>query len=865
MELLERQSLVDQLNGWLQQAIAGRGQAVAVGGEAGVGKSALVRVFADRCGVPVRTGGCDPMVPPRPLGALQDILAGNGPVAAAIRVGTSRTEVFPMLLQELRADPGPRVLVIEDAHWADEATFDLLRYLGRRIGDLPILLLVTYRDDECGPDHPLRIVLGDLAGTLRRLSVPRLTRQAVDALAAANRLDGARLYRSTGGNPFFLTEVVAAGGGIPETVRDAVLARASRLPEPARRLLDVVSALPARAERWVLAGMVGDRLPGLDDCLASGMLVDDGDAVRFRHELARLAVSVAQPMARRTDLHRRLLEVLRAAERPVEPARLAHHALEAGDDGAVLRYASDAGDRAASLCAHREAAAHYAAVLDRAGGLPPRERARLLERRSYECYLTDALSDALSARQEALVCWRQDGDALRIGDTLRWLSRLYWFSARNSEAAQAGQTAVEVLEREEPGPELAMAYSNLAQLAMLSNDVAGAVDWGARAVRLAERLDATEIVVHALNNIGAALAAGGEARGRDLLARSLEAALKQDLEEHAARAYTNLMTTAVLWRDYPTAVRYASEGIDYCTERDLDSWRAYMTGWRALMALDLDDWPGAAAYAESVLRARGGSSPVNRISALITLGLVRARRGDPESAPLLAEALTLARRSGEAQRLLPVAIARAEVAYLAGSPAPAELAEALSLPAHARYAETALWSRRLAVAPATPGPEGTDGTAGAGVELPFAHSMRGDVRAAVDAWLALGCRYEAALAALDGDDVELIRQAADWLRSLGAAPALRLASARLRDLGAAGVRGSRASTAANPAGLTDREVEVLGLVAAGLPNAAIAARLVLSRRTVDHHVSAVLRKLGAGTRIEAARAAARLGITPPPE
>ena len=876
MELLERQPLVGQLRGWLAEAVSGRGRAVAVGGEAGAGKSALVASFAATCGpeVEVRTGGCDPMTPPRPLGALQDILAGAGPVAAAIEHGAPSTEIFPLLLRELRAAPRPAVLVIEDAHWADGATYDLLRYLGRRIGDLRVLLLVTYRDDECGPDHPLRVVLGDLAGAaaMRRLAVPRLTPAAVAAVAARHGLDGDALYRSTGGNPFFVSEVIAAGGPepIPDTVRDAVLARASRLEPEARRLLDVVSALPTRAERWVLAAVVGDKLAGLDDCLASGMLLEDGDAVRFRHELARLAVEAALPMARRTDLHRQLVEVLRDAGAPVDPARLAHHAEVAGDDEAVRRYARAAADRAAALGAHREAAAHYAAVLRRAGSLPAAERAQLLERRSYECYLTDRLAEALAARQEALECWRQDGDALRIGDTLRWLSRLYWYLTRNEEAGAAGRAAVEVLEREPAGPELAMAYSNLAQLAMLADDTPGAVEWGAQAVRLAEDIGAAEIVVHALNNIGAALASAGQQRGRELLEQSLAAALKQGMEEHVARAYTNLMTTAVMWRDCTAARAYGEAGVAYCAERDLDSWRLYMTGWLARLALDRDDWPAAATYANEVLRQRGGSSPVNRFTALTVLGLVRARRGDPEVAPVLAEALALARQTGEVQRLLPVAIARAEAAWLTGAVAPPEeLAEAVALvgtgQVTGRYAEVLLWARRLGV-PAASGADsalGIEEIAPPGGPLPYRLALAGATGEAMAGWVALGSRYEAALAAIDGEDVELLRQAAEWLRALGAAPALRLASNRLRDLGATGVRGARASTAANPAGLTTREVEVLALLAAGLPNAAIAARLVLSRRTVDHHVSAVLRKLGASTRVEAARAAGRLGIAPP--
>jgi DNA-binding CsgD family transcriptional regulator len=864
MELLERQPQLEQLRGWLAEAVAGRGRAVAVGGEAGAGKSALVSAFAAGCGptVDVRQGACDPMSTPRPLGPLQDMMSTGcgGPLADALADSRPRTEIFPLTLATIRAADSPMLLVIEDAHWADHATYDLLRYVCRRVGDLPVLLLFTYRDDECGPDHPLRIVLGDLTGApaMRRLHVPRLSPAAVDTIADRHGLDGAALYRITGGNPFFVSEVVAAAPAeIPDTVRDAVLARAHRLPAQARHLLEVVSAVPSRTERWLLAAVVGPRLPGLDACLAAGMLLDDGDGVRFRHELARLAVAGALPLGRRTDLHRGLVEALRAAAHPVDPARLAHHAAAAGDDEAVVEYATRAGRRAAEIGAHREAAAHYAAVLRRTTNLPPRRRAELLELRSYECYLTNELAASAQARQEALACWRQAGDALRIGDSLRWLSRLYWFLTRTEDAAAAGTAAVEVLEREPAGRELAMAYSNLAQLAMLADDTDGAVDWGARAARLGEELDEPDTVVHALNNIGSALANVGDPRGRELLERSLEGALKQNLEEHVARAYTNLMTTAMRSWQPRVAREYGAAGIAYSTERDLDSWRLYMIGWLGRLELDADNWAGAAAAANEVLRHRSGS-PINRIVALVVLGLVRARRGDPEVAAVLDEALVLARQSGESQRLVPVAAALAEVAWLGGSTAaPPELAEALALEREIRlpwrHGEIAVWAMRFGM---------PTGAGGSHPDAPYTRSLGGSATEAVAGWLSLGCRYEAALAALDGDDVDLLRQAADWLRALGAAPALRRVSARLRELGSAGVRGARASTAANPAGLTAREVEVLALLAAGLPNAAIAAKLVLSPRTVDHHVSAVLRKLGAGSRVEAARAATRLGIAP---
>ena len=284
------------------------------------------------------------------------------------------------LLRELEA--GPSVLVLDDVHWADEATLDVIRLAGRRVGDVPALLVLSYRDDGLDRSHPLRIVLGDLPGSDRvtRLALAGLSAQAVAELAGPEGVDAGDLHRWTAGNPFYVTEVLAAGSGlVPHSVRDAVLARAARLDGTAREVLDAAAVVPGPCELWLLDALAPTAAEALDECLGSGMAVLADGRVEFRHEIARQVVEESLPPGRRAGLHRAALAAL--AGQPVQDlARLAHHAEAAGDAGAMLRFAPAAAELAAAAGARQEAVGLYTRALRFASGLEPAGRAGLLER-----------------------------------------------------------------------------------------------------------------------------------------------------------------------------------------------------------------------------------------------------------------------------------------------------------------------------------------------------------------------------------------------------------------------------------------------------------------------------------------------------
>jgi len=862
VDLLERDHFLDQLLVLLRTAMTGNGRTVLISGEAGIGKTALVEQFVSQHRSAARQlwGACEALFTPRPLGPLYDIATqAQGSLSTLMGRDTERGALFSAFLDELQKSPLPTVVVFEDVHWADEATLDLIKFLGRRIPHLPVLFLVTYRDNELGRDHPLWSVIGDLpSNAVTRLRLAPLSEHAVTCLANLAHRSAEGLYAATLGNPFFVTEVLASDTpGVPLMVRDAVLARMARLSPSARTLLELASVVPTRTEHWLLEAVLGSA-SALEECITSGMLSLEHTTVAFRHELARQAVESTLSPLRHQTLHAQVLQAfITHGEGTSQAARLVHHALGAHDGALVARYAPLAAQQAAAQGAHREAAAHYATALRVADQLPLERQAELLEGRAYECYLTSQMEEAVQARQAALRIWRQLDRSDQVGHTLRWLSRLSWFLGQSGEAQQYAAEAVQLLETLPPDARLAMAYSNRAQLAMLADNTAEAVRWGERAMALAESLGDTETLVHALTNVGTALLTAGDEQGHAHLERSLQLALERGWEEHVARAYTNLACCAVMTRDYPLAGRFLQEGLAYCAEHDLDSWATYMGAWQARASFEQGNWDDAAEEATRVLE-RYRLPAAAKIPALVILGWVRVRRGDPGSAALLDEARTLALATGELQRIAPVAAARAEAAWLRGDQeqclAEARVGYELAL-THTypwKLGELSLWMWRAGGLTSVPGP----------IAEPFARQIAGDWWGAAALWAQIGCPYEQALALADGD-AEAMRNALALFEQLGAQPAMALVRRRLRQQGVGGIpRGPRPSTRTNQAGLTTRQLEVLRLMAEGLSNAEIASRLFTSPKTVEHHVSAVLAKLGVHSRAQAISAAHHLELLP---
>jgi DNA-binding CsgD family transcriptional regulator/tetratricopeptide (TPR) repeat protein len=876
MELLERGPFLGMLAEDAASAREGHGRLVLVSGESGIGKTALLEAFNDR--ETERTegadrwlwGACDGLLTPRPLGPLFDLAAqAGGDLAALCDQGAPRDRLFAATLTELGRPAGLTVVVLEDLHWADEATIDLLSLLGRRVARMRVLVLATWRDDELGEDHPLRIVLGNLATQrgIRRLRLPALSAGAVRSLAGPWDVDADELYRVTGGNPFYVSEVLSAGWPVvPPTVRDAAGARLARAAPATRRAVEAAAVAGTRVGPAQLATVL-EVMPAVEDCLATGILVADGRTLRFRHELLRMAVVDTIAPHRKIDLHTRWLAALtgdegagRADGPDADPAVLAHHSEGAGDARAVLRYAPAAARSAAALGAHREAAAQYERAVRFAATADGPTRATLHEGLAAECALVDRWPETERALRVALGLRRDEGNQLQAGEDLRLLSVALWRLCRGAESLRDMVAAIRILDTLPPGRELAQALAVLGPTYLSVGRTDEGLAASGRARQLARALDQPDVLSYALNGLGCGLSeTGGDGSG--YLREALRVALDAGLPEHAGRAYTSLQEDAARLNRFADCDRYYAAGIAYCQDHELGVFGHCLRGNRARVLLLTGEWDQAAALASSMLD-QPGISPVNRMHPLLVLGTISGRRGEDGAGKLLDEALDLVTGTEEPEYILPVRAVRAELAWLTGQPDRA-LDEILAVWEQSRDRVDRWTSGALAIWLARLGhPERTGGLPRelpAGLPEPYAQEAAGDHRGAAASWEQLGRPYDAALARAGASDETDLRAALPTLEALGARAAAAMVRRRMRDLGFRAIpRGPRPATRSDPAGLTAREREVLTLLAEGLPNREISARLFISERTVDHHVSAVLAKIGVTSRAEAARAAARL-------
>jgi DNA-binding CsgD family transcriptional regulator/tetratricopeptide (TPR) repeat protein len=854
VQLLERDVVLNELRGALACATGGEGRVVLVSGEAGIGKTSVVRAFLAGLGAtgPIRVlrGACDDLVTPRTLGPFHDMARRANPAVRAALAADAADAVFDALLDELAI--ATTVLIVEDVHWADEATLGVLAFLARRLERSPAMLLLTYRDNEVPQESPLQRLLGTVSSLVGvRVTLEPLSARGVTQLAGDHGA-GLRLHASTGGNPFFVTELLAAQDeGLPASVRDAVLARAASLAEPARALLDLLAVVPGRLEAELLNVLHPSWVQDAGPAERRGIVEMRDGALAFRHELSRQAVANALPWARRHQLGHAVLDALLARE-PVDEARVLHHAVDCGDADVIIRFGPVAARGAARAGAHQQALAHYEQLRPHTGLLGLADRAAVTEEHAWELfYNAHRISDAVDMSRAAVQLWSEVGEPVRLG---RAHVTLAWHLYLNADVAEAGSVvtrAVALLDSTGDMAARALARSYRGFLLVLSDREEQGLAELEVAQELVQQSGTRRLRAACVSYQGLGRAFLGDVEGLQLLQRGIAEAAADGQREFVALGYTSLVKALRRFGCDADVRRYAEEGLAYTQEWDFRSHGYALAAHLYQLLAQEGSWDAA----EAGLRKLMASVPEPGIlgrETLPHLGRLLMRRGHPDAVPLLDQAWELAVSADILPVLVPAGLAHIERAWLAGEPEPewdraTLLLERTNRPGATRYrGELLRYVKRC----------GWPVKEFAGCRPEHALGLRGDWAGAAEAWRRLGDPYEQALELADSGQAKPTLEALRLLDDLGAEPAARIVRARLRALGVTRVpRGPREATREHPAGLTERQADVLAMLGDGLTNAEIAARLVVSVRTVDHHVSAILAKLGVQNRRDAARAA----------
>lgn len=850
--LLERETQLNALASLLDDLGGSGGKVVLVRGEAGIGKSALVAEFIARHGndVHILFGGCDDLLTPQTLGAFWDVARDEPSIGEPVRTDDRRrlqTALLDLLSRSLR----PTVLVIEDSQWADEATLDVIKFLGRRIGTTNGLMVLTYRDTELDADHPLRHVIGDLPATnVVRMSLGPLSAEAVTELIGDAGLDTRAVVDQTDGNPLYVTELVALGADdVPASIQDMVLARAGRLSADARRLLETVSVLPGEADRTVVAAVAGDGLDGLDDCERAGLLRADDATITFIHELQRRSVEASL----RPDVRRNLnAQMLRALARQADASVLVHHAREAGDVEAIIQYAPIAARAAMTAGSGREAVAHFRLLDPHIDDMDPDAAAGILRDWARHAFYLHDPSD-LELVERAIRASRRVGDPVALGRILAFAARVDMQQLLTEPALEHVQEAVSILEDEHDDAALAYALSMLAYVKWLyDEDVPAMLEIAERALAVADASGDPFVKIRALTTTGNIEYSVGIAGGMERLEMARSLAETHGDRDAEVRALSNMTSMTADYRDMALATDFARRAIETAARYEMQ----FIGAETRAMYAELLLWQGRWSEVEDVATEALGTQRSAETIAWRVLGTLQARRGRSEARTALERMWSLANAAEQLTVVDPAAGALAEYMWLTGDLDPhwlarldEILAEGIEVGNPWPSGAFALWMWELERLDARP--EGT-------LDM-YGWIIDGDLDPAVAFWRDRGIPYELAIALMHGttdQQLEALRIAED----LGADALAAKIRGSLIEAGHTPHRGKARTTREHVAGLTARQAEVLDLLAKEMSNAEIADELFLSPRTVENHVAAVLMKLDAPNRAAAIAAAHDQGI-----
>jgi DNA-binding CsgD family transcriptional regulator len=850
---------------------------VLVSGEAGIGKTSLLRTLAAQHradGGDVWSGLCDPLHTPQPLGPLMDMDTPFNEAWLRLVEGP-RQALFTAVLDALRASAQPVLFLVEDVHWADEATLDLLCFMGRRVQRVRALIALSYRDDEIDSRHPLRRMIGTLSpGACTRLCLPRLTPDGVDALARSYGRPSASVHAISGGNPFFANELLrSASPGVPTSVQDLVLARYATLPPGATRLADLVAVMPGRAECALVEKLLDPSPDDIDSALCSGLLQADARSWQFRHELARLAVEDALAAPNAQALHAAVLSAL-VGQPGITAARWVHHAVRAHDRLTVARVAPIAAQEAAARGAYRESVAQWRTAIDE--GEPPDETTLIawLWRYAQQSGYINRTDEARATARRLVAMAHARNDVVQEAGYLTFQAMLSMREADLADALVLSERAVRLFEGTPATLEHCRAGHIRSAILLTAHRVDEAAYWAQRSSEQAQALGTIEALRMTQRTLAVTRLYADYAGGWALLEAVHDAACREDDKFEACLCALNLGELAGEFTNWSDGVHWMREALALTEAHDWDHFIIFAQAALALCLVHVAQWAEAGRLLERLV-TRGDLTPMMRIVALLALCRLRLRRGDPGVDELLAELEPIVSRCGTLSRLGMWACLRAEVAAQRGDAQMLRKAVAAALPlaVERRHACVVDELRCHALALEDDGRFECAGDvdwrsvrAGDATiiapDTPYALEADGFWKVAAQAWRERSAPYEEARALSRGDG-QAQRRALAIFDGLGARPAADALRRRLREAGARDLpRVARPETRRRPCNPTATEFEVLGQLAAGLRNAEIAQRLHRSVRTVEHHVTAVLVKLDVESRHQAVSRALREGWLP---
>jgi DNA-binding CsgD family transcriptional regulator/tetratricopeptide (TPR) repeat protein len=937
--LIGRSAQLGRLDAALTEARDGSSVLMFVAGDAGIGKSRLVETFAGRArerDALVFIGRCldlaegaSPYAPfvaalrpladelttdelshvlgeaPRELGALLPGLCGRPPVQ---QNGADRGRLYELALGlfQRMAALRPAVLILEDLHWIDRASADLLNVIGGNLRMGGLVVVGTYRSDEVPRDHPLHRAVIELerSGRAERVELTGLSRDQVAAQVegivgttpAARQISS--LFDRTEGNPFFVEELVAAGPAtreLPASLREVLLTRVERLGAPTRGVLRAVATIGRVSDESLIAEVTGlspvELDDGLHEAVAHRLLIVSGEGYDVRHALLREALYAELLPGERSRLH---LAVATALERRDEPAALARHWYAAGDRGRALAAFVAAGTAAQETYAWAVAHAHYERALRLWPQVPDAEsrcglgHVDLLKRAAETAMAEGDFDRAIGLTEKAM----KEGPTWCL---YTLLGRIHWMAGDMADACAAYDEAIALLPAEGSTRERAQVRSLQAHALMLQGRFSESLACAREGVRIASEVGARDLEGYARNTMGTDLSMLGEsAAGLDELATALRIAKERDDYWELGRTYVNYSDGLISAGDWKQAAEIGMEGVQVCRRLGYGRTTGMCAAGNTLTALiRLGRWSDADRLADDVRDL--DAPPWQRWVVTLALAELELRRGRPDGARRqLASLAETAAASDDIDLASAYHACRAQLAIadrdhraarehvrsgldvIRGSEFTRRGPElcATGLRAGAELGEDpaellAECRELIAGLPSMPEPE--------------AYARQADAEAACDnpdawrdaasAWGSLGesynvayCRFRQAGAILSArgsrrEAGEAVHEAREMAAGLGAAGLRReidrLAQrARLHKGELPSERPSPGTDIARPAepisGLTPRESEVLALLSSGRTNRQIAEALFISERTVGVHVSRILRKLGVPNRGAAA-------------